>query len=390
MGVGVLSAPNSSRQGGMALFGTKTVPDEEVGLLQPSVGEAGNDRAKRPLSLAATTITATLVGFLVGCVVSLYVFGQYDSETSALKAVVGRQTYPLNFLVVGDWGREGEFNQTMVAEQMGRVGRQLKINFVVSVGDNFYQAGLKGPNDPKFQNSFSKVYTARSLQTPWYSVLGNHDYLGDTLLQIGDALTKKDNRWFCDRSYLLKHNLCGPSHTGHCHKFVEFFFIDTTPFVDKYWSPEQKRTFDWRGIGHRQTYLDTQLEKLNSGLSSSSATWKIVIGHHTIRSLGRHGDTHEMVKQVLPILEKLKVDMYLNGHDHCLEHIKREDSTVHFVTSGAGSKSFQGLRQGKPEDGLQFGYDGQGFISVSMAAQDLRIDFHDALGHKLHQLTLHK
>lgn len=47
---------------------------------------------------------------------------------------------------------------------------------------------------------------------------------------------------------------------GHCHKFVEFFFIDTTPFVDKYWSPEQKRTFDWRGIGHRQTYLDTQLE----------------------------------------------------------------------------------------------------------------------------------
>lgn len=57
---------------------------------------------------------------------------------------------------------------------MGRVGRQLKINFVVSVGDNFYQAGLKGPNDPKFQNSFSKVYTARSLQTPWYSGANLH------------------------------------------------------------------------------------------------------------------------------------------------------------------------------------------------------------------------
>jgi hypothetical protein len=40
---------------------------------------------------------------------------------------------------------------------------------VVSVGDNFYQAGLTGPHDPKFKNSFTKVYTARSLQTQWFS-----------------------------------------------------------------------------------------------------------------------------------------------------------------------------------------------------------------------------
>ena len=52
---------------------------------------------------------------------------------------------------------------------MGRVGQHLGINFVISVGDNFYQAGLKGPHDPKFKNSFTKVYTARSLQTQWFS-----------------------------------------------------------------------------------------------------------------------------------------------------------------------------------------------------------------------------
>lgn len=38
-------------------------------------------------------------------------------------------------------------------------------------------------------------------------------------------------------------------------------------------------------------------------LGSSAATWKIVVGHHTIRSLGRHGDTPELVEHVLPILE---------------------------------------------------------------------------------------
>jgi tartrate-resistant acid phosphatase type 5 len=366
----------------MAILGN---PDEEVGLLQQGVE---NERASS--GLVARTVAAVLTIFLLsGCLVSLVAYSHFDSDDEVVGGVA-EQEYPLNFLVVGDWGREGAYNQTLVAEQMGRVGRHLDIQFVISVGDNFYQAGLKGPKDPKFVNSFSNVYTAQSLQTQWFAVLGNHDYLGDTLLQIGDTLTLKDKRWFCQRSYQLKYSLCGPSHKGRCAKFVEIFFIDTTPFVDKYWGPDQKRTFDWRGVEPRQEYLDTQLQNLSMALGSSAATWKIVVGHHTIRSLGRHGDTPELVQHVLPILESHNVDLYINGHDHCLEHIKREDSSVHFVTSGAGSKSFQGIHEATSEDGLQFANDGQGFISMSMASKRLRIDFHDALGNVLYNLKLHK
>lgn len=64
---------------------------------------------------------------------------------------------------------EIEFHVMGFGLQMGRVGHKLGIQFVISVGDNFYQAGLKGPHDPKFKNSFSKVYTARSLQTQWFA-----------------------------------------------------------------------------------------------------------------------------------------------------------------------------------------------------------------------------
>lgn len=53
--------------------------------------------------------------------------------------------------------------------QMGRVGQQLGIEFVISVGDNFYQHGLTGPLDPKFATSFSNIYTADSLQTQWFA-----------------------------------------------------------------------------------------------------------------------------------------------------------------------------------------------------------------------------
>lgn len=46
-----------------------------------------------------------------------------------------------------------------------------------------------------------------------------------------------------------------------------------------------------------------------------------MIGHHAIRSIGHHGDTEELTQQILPILEANEVDVYLNGHDHCLQHI---------------------------------------------------------------------
>lgn len=59
------------------------------------------------------------------------------------------------------------------------------------------------------------------------AVLGNHDYLGDTLLQIGDLLTQKDKRWFCQRSFQLKYSLCDPSHPGNLLTPTNAFQLQT-------------------------------------------------------------------------------------------------------------------------------------------------------------------
>lgn len=99
----------------------------------------------------------------------------------------------VNFLAVGDWGRKGGYNQSAVAQsvrtnslnvlrisvfflnrdfeplQMGVIGEKLGINFVISTGDNFYSDGLTGTNDPAFAESFTKVYSAKSLHKPWYA-----------------------------------------------------------------------------------------------------------------------------------------------------------------------------------------------------------------------------
>lgn len=52
---------------------------------------------------------------------------------------------------------------------MGIVGEKLNIDFVISTGDNFYEDGLKGVDDPAFYESFVNIYTAPSLQKRWYS-----------------------------------------------------------------------------------------------------------------------------------------------------------------------------------------------------------------------------
>jgi tartrate-resistant acid phosphatase type 5 len=53
--------------------------------------------------------------------------------------------------------------------QMGIIGEKMDIDFVISVGDNFYKNGLTGVDDKTFEESFTNIYTAKSLQKPWYT-----------------------------------------------------------------------------------------------------------------------------------------------------------------------------------------------------------------------------
>ena len=52
---------------------------------------------------------------------------------------------------------------------MGITGEKLDIDFVISTGDNFYDGGLNGVEDPAFNESFTRIYTAPSLQKQWYN-----------------------------------------------------------------------------------------------------------------------------------------------------------------------------------------------------------------------------
>ncbi|RHN42337.1 putative Acid phosphatase [Medicago truncatula] len=234
------------------------------------------------------------------------------------------QQQSLNFLVVGDWGRKGNYNQSLVAHQMGIVGDNLNIDFVISTGDNFYKDGLEGVDDPTFYESFVNIYTAPSLQKIWYSVLGNHDYRGDVDAQLSSILRQKDSRWVCLRSFILDGGI------------VEFFFVDTTPFIEKYFTDPKEHTYDWNGVLPRESYRAELLKNVDLALVKSKAKWKIVVGHHTIKSVGHHGNTQELEQQLLPILKCFFFGLILCTCAYC-------NSVLHCVTA-LGSGSFLDLR----------------------------------------------
>ncbi|GAB2292727.1 Purple acid phosphatase 8 [Dionaea muscipula] len=293
-------------------------------------------------------------------------------QLARMKHQPRRRDGSITFLVVGDWGRKGTFNQSRVATSMGRIGQDLGIDFVISTGDNFYTDGLKGEHDPAFVESFTRVYTAKSLQTPWYTVLGNHDYRGDAGAQLSPVLRKLDTRWLCLRSFIVNAGM------------ADIFFVDTTPFVQSYYT-DRDHAYDWRGIGSPKDYIRNILTSLDLALKTSAATWKIVVGHHAIKSAGYHGDTTELLQQLLPILQANKVDFYVNGHDHCLQQIRDTKSKIQFFTSGAGSKAWRGDTKHLKRTDLNFFYDGQGFMSVQLGRNKLEIKFYDINGKVLHR-----
>lgn len=54
-------------------------------------------------------------------------------------------------------------------------------------------------------------------------------------------------------------------------EIVEFFFVDTTPFVEEYFTDPGEHTYDWEGVLPRLAYLS---ELLKVGYNLQLITYK--------------------------------------------------------------------------------------------------------------------
>ncbi|MDQ6763078.1 MAG: metallophosphoesterase [Bacteroidota bacterium] len=249
--------------------------------------------------------------------------GYHGPVIKNLKAVKG-----LSFCVIGDWGRYGDYYQAAVAEKLGSAVIGVDASFIISTGDNIYPNGVISEYDPAWKYAYEDVYKTYPTHINWYVVLGNHDYKTNPDAEV--AYSKISARWHMPARYFsIKKNIKGDS-----SKTVEFFFIDTTPFQKDYYSePDYAAHVAGNDTAAQRNWLI-------NGLKNSTATWKIVVGHHPLYSAGkRKGKLGDMIDAFREIFEKYKVDAYFCGHEHQLEVDQEKGYHFYQFISGAGSES---------------------------------------------------
>ena len=87
---------------------------------------------------------------------------------------------------------------------------------------------------------------------------------------------------------------------------------------------------------------ESQKELLDSELAKAGQdAWKIVFGHFPCHSGGGYSGITSTKQQVLPIMRRHKVDFYLTGHDHNLQHwrSKEDFADVEHIVTGETSFS---------------------------------------------------
>jgi len=274
-----------------------------------------------------------------------------------------------SFIIANDLGRNGYYDQKPVAEMMGQVAGITGAEFIAALGDVHHFMGVQSVNDPLWLTNFEQIYSHPELMIPWYPILGNHEYRGNTLAFIDYSNISR--RWQMPSKYYSKSFLISDSVT------VLLLFIDTSPMIEKYrddkLSDASKEDFE------------KQLRWIDSTLSHSNAKWKIVMGHHPIYAgtLKVESEQTDLQNRLKPILERNKTDIYICGHIHIFQRIKMPNSDIDYVVNTSASLD----RPSLPKDGIIYSSSEPGFLLCSINDLQVKIFLINKAGKIVYQFS---
>jgi 3',5'-cyclic AMP phosphodiesterase CpdA len=202
------------------------------------------------------------------------------------------------FVAFGDFG--GGKAQDAVAAAIGRwVAAGHRVDALVTTGDNVYQDG-----DPRqFRAQLDLPYLALRRARPLWVTLGNHDVEG------GHGSQQLDYLGLPPLPYAKR--LPG----------VELLFLDAN-------HPDQPQG----------AWLDRQL-------SAPGPAFRVVVFHQPAYSCGtEHGSTRAVIRRWVPILERRRVALVLNGHEHDYQRFTSAANVTYVVTGGGGQGLYPILR----------------------------------------------
>lgn len=210
---------------------------------------------------------------------------------------------------LGDMGM-GTEGQKRVYQQYLKYTDKIHTDLWLLLGDNAYAQGM----DWEYQLRFFEYYQADRLmkQTVLLPSPGNHDYSPTANnYRIEDPLSAYFNIF----SVPTKGEVGGVpsgSKAYYSYDYANIHFVS----LDSYGREEMdKRLF---------SKDSQQMIWLEKDLKANKQKWTIAFWHHPPYTMGsRNSDTEEELRLlregVVPLLEKYKVDLVLNGHSHVYE-----------------------------------------------------------------------
>lgn len=277
----------------------------------------------------------------------------------------------VNFYIANDLGRNGYYDQKPIAELMGRMAETVGIECVVAAGDVHHFEGVRSTSDPLWMTNYELIYSHPELMLPWHPILGNHEYRGNTQAVLDYAGVSA--RWEMPARYY--------TFTVEDNDVtVRVVMLDTTPLIDKY----REDTVGYPDACRQE--VEPQLSWLDRVLTDAREDWVIVVGHHPIFAQTEKSEKErlDMQRRVDTVLRRHdNVAMYVCGHLHTFQHIRRQGTDIDYVVNSSASLS----REVSPIEGTQFCSGATGFSLVAADKDRLCLYMLDKDGKVLHTVS---
>jgi hypothetical protein len=202
------------------------------------------------------------------------------------------------FVAFGDFG--GGKDQHAVAAAIERwVGTGHQVDALVTTGDNVYEDG--GPG--QFHAQLDEPYRQLRRTRPMWVTLGNHDV---------------------ERGH-------GPMQLGHLG-------LPSLPYTKRLPGVELLFLDANRPDDPQSAWLDRQL-------GAPGPAFRVIVFHQPAYSCGtEHGSTRDVIRRWVPILERHRAALVLNGHEHDYQRFASAAGVSYVVTGGGGKGLYPILR----------------------------------------------
>jgi hypothetical protein len=193
----------------------------------------------------------------------------------------------------GDFG--GGDAQPAVAGAMERWAAGHRVDALVTTGDNVYQRG----EPEKFAAQLDLPYRELRRTRPLWATLGNHD--------VRDGHGAEQLRYLGLPGLPYAKSLPG----------LQLLFLDAN-----------------RVDAAQASWLDARLGEPGPPL-------RVVVFHQPAWSCSAHDSTQAVGQRWLPIIERHRVALVLNGHDHNYQRFVSDGGVTYVVTGGGGRSLYR-------------------------------------------------